>query len=218
MVRCVCLLTRPFLQLAAWHALVAAFDRPTSSELLFPAINVNDCEFKFDNVHVLVTEIDLYLHIAGLHGGRFSKWKTSLDISYRQFRHSGSHDEAQSPMGNTGCFANEIDMAGLKKLEGIKVENVKPQVDRFSYIDGHGVELASGRLQNLGCATGHPSFVMPFTSQVLAQRGILKNWKGTKAYKNVYLLPKELDEANCTCIEVPELAASPITCLPSLTF
>merc|ERR1711920_619272 len=56
---------------------------------------------------------------------------------------------------------NEIDMAGLEGFAGIKVENIKPQVDRFVFPDGHGViVLASGRLLNLGCATGHPSFVM----------------------------------------------------------
>merc|ERR1712165_530784 len=101
-------------------------------------------------------------------------------------------------IGNIGHFDNEIDMDGLEKTEGIKVENIKPQVDRFVFPDGHGViVLASGRLLNLGCATGHPSFVMScsFTNQVLAQLDILKNWKENKGYKNqVYLLPKELDE------------------------
>merc|ERR1711871_453639 len=101
-------------------------------------------------------------------------------------------------VGNIGHFDNEIDMAGLEGLEGIKVENVKPQVDRFVLPDGHGViVLAAGRLLNLGCATGHPSFVMScsFTNQTLAQLDLLKNWKETKAYKNdVYLLPKDLDE------------------------
>merc|ERR1712241_1623661 len=64
-------------------------------------------------------------------------------------------------VGNIGHFDNEIDMAGLEKTEDIKVENIKPQVDRFVFPDGHGViVLASGRLLNLGCATGHPSFVM----------------------------------------------------------
>merc|ERR1712036_186893 len=64
-------------------------------------------------------------------------------------------------VGNIGHFDNEIDMAGLEGLEGIKVENIKPQVDRFVFPDGHGViVLAAGRLLNLGCATGHPSFVM----------------------------------------------------------
>merc|ERR1712161_163161 len=93
--------------------------------------------------------------------------------------------------GNIGHFDNEIDMAGLEGFPGIKVENIKPQVDRFVFPDGHGViVLASGRLLNLGCATGHPSFVMScsFTNQVLAQLDLLNNQK-TKAYKNdVYLL------------------------------
>merc|ERR1712094_99020 len=101
-------------------------------------------------------------------------------------------------VGNIGHFDNEIEMEQLEKFPGIKVENIKPQVDRFVFPDGHGVIiLASGRLCNLGCATGHPSFVMScsFTNQVLAQLDILKNWKETKAYKNdVYLLPKALDE------------------------
>merc|ERR1712226_1776809 len=100
-------------------------------------------------------------------------------------------------VGNIGHFDNEIDMEKLEKFEGIKVENIKPQVDRFVFPDGHGVIiLASGRLLNLGCATGHPSFVMScsFTNQVLAQLDILKNWKESKGYKNdVYLLPKDLD-------------------------
>ena len=64
-------------------------------------------------------------------------------------------------VGNIGHFDNEIDMAGIEGFAGIKVENIKPQVDRFVFPDGHGVIiLASGRLMNLGCATGHPSFVM----------------------------------------------------------
>merc|ERR1711985_175006 len=101
-------------------------------------------------------------------------------------------------VGNIGHFDNEIDMAGLESFPGIQCDNIKPQVDRFVFPDGHGViVLASGRLLNLGCATGHPSSVMScsFTNQVLAQLDLLKNWKETKQYKNdVYLLPKELDE------------------------
>merc|ERR1711971_763375 len=63
-------------------------------------------------------------------------------------------------VGNIGHFDNEIEMAGLEKMPGMKVENIKAQVDRFVFPDGHGViVLASGRLLNLGCATGHPSFV-----------------------------------------------------------
>merc|ERR1711957_411286 len=81
-------------------------------------------------------------------------------------------------VGNIGHFDNEIDMAGLEGFPGIKVENIKPHVDRFVFPDGHGViVLASGRLLNLGCATGHPSFVMScsFTNQVLAQLDLVKN-------------------------------------------
>merc|ERR1711887_358814 len=113
-------------------------------------------------------------------------------------------------VGNIGHFDNEIEMEQLEKFPGIQVENIKPQVDRFVFPDGHGVIiLASGRLCNLGCATGHPSFVMScsFTNQVLAQLDILKNWKETKAYKNeVYLLPKDLDE-KVARLHLPALGA-----------
>merc|ERR1712022_61258 len=100
-------------------------------------------------------------------------------------------------VGNIGHFDNEIEMEKLKKFPGIKVENIKPQVDRFAFPDGHGIiVLASGRLLNLGCATGHPSFVMScsFTNQTLAQLDLLKNIKEKKYKNEVYLLPKELDE------------------------
>jgi len=113
-------------------------------------------------------------------------------------------------VGNIGHFDNEIEIEQLEKLEGIKVDNIKPQVDRYVFPDGHGViVLAAGRLLNLGCATGHPSFVMScsFTNQVLAQLDLLKNWKETKAYKNeVYLLPKELDE-KVARLHLPALGA-----------
>lgn len=72
-------------------------------------------------------------------------------------------------VGNIGHFDNEIDMAGLTEWAGVKRINIKPQCDRFLFPDGHGViVLAEGRLLNLGCATGHPSFVMScsFTNQV----------------------------------------------------
>merc|ERR1712233_225242 len=101
-------------------------------------------------------------------------------------------------VGNIGHFDNEIDMEGLEKFDGIKRNNIKPQVDQWIFPDGHAIIiLAEGRLLNLGCATGHPSFVMScsFTNQVIAQIDLWENWKETKAYKNdVYLLPKELDE------------------------
>ena len=98
-------------------------------------------------------------------------------------------------VGNIGHFDNEIDMAGLKKIPGIKNINIKPQYDEWVFPDGHSVMiLAEGRLLNLGCATGHPSFVMSnsFTNQVLAQIELFKN-KG-KYEKIVYILPKKLDE------------------------
>merc|ERR1711879_1125068 len=113
-------------------------------------------------------------------------------------------------VGNIGHFDNEIEMEELEKTEGMKVENIKAQVDRFVFPDGHGViVLASGRLLNLGCATGHPSFVMScsFTNRVLGQLDLLKNWRETKAYKNdVYLLPKDLDEKVAT-LHLPALGA-----------
>jgi adenosylhomocysteinase len=101
-------------------------------------------------------------------------------------------------VGNIGHFDTEIDMAGLEDPKsGITRINIKPQVDRFVFPDGHGVIiLAEGRLLNLGCATGHPSFVMScsFTNQVIAQLELWKE-KDTGKYKNqVYLLPKQLDE------------------------
>merc|ERR1711885_88444 len=113
-------------------------------------------------------------------------------------------------VGNIGHFDNEIEMEQLEKFPGIKVENIKPQVDRFVFPDGHGIiVLASGRLLNLGCATGHPSFVMScsFTNQVLGQLDPLANWKQNKGYKNqVYLLPKNLDE-KVASLHLPALGA-----------
>jgi adenosylhomocysteinase len=98
-------------------------------------------------------------------------------------------------VGNIGHFDNEIDMAGLKKFPGIERVNIKPQYDEWIFPDGHSVlVLAEGRLLNLGCATGHPSFVMSasFTNQVLAQ---LELWQHPEQYENqVYVLPKTLDE------------------------
>jgi len=98
-------------------------------------------------------------------------------------------------VGNIGHFDNEIDMAGLRKLPGIRRDNVKEQYDEWVFPDGHGVlVLAEGRLLNLGCATGHPSFVMSasFTNQVMAQLELHRN--AGKYQKKVYVLPKHLDE------------------------
>ncbi len=98
-------------------------------------------------------------------------------------------------VGNIGHFDNEIDMAGLAKTPGIRKVNIKPQYDEWVFPDGHSVlVLADGRLLNLGCATGHPSFVMScsFTNQVLAQIDLAA--RGESYPKKVFVLSKELDE------------------------
>src|SRR5438270_1600245 len=98
-------------------------------------------------------------------------------------------------VGNIGHFDNEIDMAGLKKVKGIKRIQIKPQYDEYVFPDGHSVMiLAEGRLLNLGCATGHPSFVMSasFTNQVMAQIELHTNCDSYEC--RVYTLPKHLDE------------------------
>jgi adenosylhomocysteinase len=98
-------------------------------------------------------------------------------------------------VANIGHFDNEIDMAGLERVPGIRKEEIKPQYHEWTFPDGHSVLiLAEGRLMNLGCATGHPSFVMSasFTNQVLAQIELATN---REQYDNkVYTLPKHLDE------------------------
>jgi adenosylhomocysteinase len=98
-------------------------------------------------------------------------------------------------IGNIGHFDNEIDMAGLKKFPGVVRTNIKPQFDKWTFPDGHSVLLlAEGRLLNLGCATGHPSFVMSnsFTNQTIAQIELAE--RGEQYGKKVYTLPKHLDE------------------------
>jgi len=98
-------------------------------------------------------------------------------------------------IGNIGHFDNEIDMAGLKKVAGIERINIKPQYDEWRFPDGHSVMvLAEGRLLNLGCATGHPSFVMSssFTNQVMAQLELHAN--AEQYGRKVMVLPKKLDE------------------------
>jgi adenosylhomocysteinase len=101
----------------------------------------------------------------------------------------------QAIVCNIGHFDNEIEVAKLEAYPGIKKLNIKPQVDKYIFPDGREIFLlAEGRLVNLGCATGHPSFVMSnsFTNQVLAQ---LDLWKNKDVYKpDVYRLSKELDE------------------------
>jgi len=241
----------------------------TKGELLFPAINVNDCvtKSKFDNVYgcrhsltdgimratdvmiggkralvcgygdvgkgcafalrgsgarVLVTECDpicaLQACMEGFQVVTMEQVVGEIDIFTSA---TGNFDiitlehmkkmKNNAIVGNIGHFDNEIDMAGLEGFPGIVCENIKPQVDRFVFPDGHGViVLAAGRLLNLGCATGHPSFVMScsFTNQALAQLDLNRNWTTGKAYKNdVYLLPKALDE-KVAALHLPALGAN----------
>merc|ERR1712223_652756 len=237
-------------------------------ELLFPAINVNDCvtKSKFDNVYgcrhslpdgimratdvmiggkrslicgygdvgkgsafamrgagsrVMITEIDPICALqACMEGFQVVKMETVVDEIDIFVSTTGNKDiikldhmkkmKNNAIVGNIGHFDNEIEMAELEKCPGIKVENIKPQVDRYLFPDGHGIiVLAAGRLLNLGCATGHPSFVMScsFTNQVLAQIDIRKNVTEKKGYKNeVYLLPKDLDE-KVARLHLPALGA-----------
>merc|ERR1712072_1090225 len=237
-------------------------------ELLFPAINVNDCvtKSKFDNVYgcrhslpdgimratdvmiggkralvcgygdvgkgcafamrgagarVLITEIDpicaLQACMEGFQVVTMESVVGEVDIFVTT---TGNFNiitlehmkkmKNNAIVGNIGHFDNEIDMAGLEGFAGIKCENIKPQVDRFIFPDGYGViVLAAGRLLNLGCATGHPSFVMScsFTNQALAQIDLNRNFTTDKAYKNdVYLLPKHLDE-KVASLHLPALGA-----------
>src|SRR5690554_1182631 len=109
----------------------------------------------------------------------------------------GEHFEAMKDktiVCNIGHFDNEIDVAWLKKTYGVTRVEIKPQVDKYTINGKDVILLAEGRLVNLGCATGHPSFVMSnsFTNQTLAQ---IELWKNSENYKNeVYMLPKHLDE------------------------
>ena len=101
----------------------------------------------------------------------------------------------QAIVGNIGHFDNEIEIAGSAKIDGIERINIKPQVDEWRFPDGHSIiVLSEGRLLNLGNATGHPSFVMSnsFTNQTIAQIELFT--KNDEYEKQVYVLPKHLDE------------------------
>ncbi|MFZ2493449.1 MAG: adenosylhomocysteinase [Thermoanaerobaculia bacterium] len=155
---------------------------------------------------VVVTEIDPICALqASMEGFDVRKLESVVDKADIFVTATGNKDvitaEHMSRMkhnaivSNIGHFDNEIDMAGLKKVAGVKRVNIKPQYDQWIFPDGHAVLiLAEGRLMNLGCATGHPSFVMSasFTNQMLAQLALWNN-KGEYG-KKVYVLPKQLDE------------------------
>jgi adenosylhomocysteinase len=155
---------------------------------------------------VIVTEIDPICALqAAMEGYEVNTLENVLERADIFITATGNHDiitveqmarmKDKAIVGNIGHFDNEIDMAGLKKYQGIERINIKPQYDEWRFADGHSVMvLAEGRLLNLGCATGHPSFVMSasFTNQVIAQLEL--NANTGKYEKKVYMLPKHLDE------------------------
>jgi adenosylhomocysteinase len=155
---------------------------------------------------VIVTEIDpicaLQAAMDGYQVARFEDVVTTADIFVSATGNFHiitaehmSQMKHQAIVGNIGHFDNEIDMAGLTRLPGVKRVNIKPQVDEWRFPDGHAVIILSeGRLLNLGNATGHPSFVMSnsFTNQVIAQ---VELFTKTDEYPiGVHVLPKHLDE------------------------
>ena len=155
---------------------------------------------------VVVTEIDPICALqAAMEGYEVSTLEAMLPRADLFITSTGNRDiisaqqmarmKDKAIVGNIGHFDNEIDMAGLKAIPGIQRITIKPQYDEWRFPDGHSVMvLAEGRLLNLGCATGHPSFVMSasFTNQVLAQFALHNN-RG-EYEKKVYMLPKQLDE------------------------
>ncbi|MBR9989981.1 MAG: adenosylhomocysteinase [Gemmatimonadetes bacterium] len=161
---------------------------------------------KGQGARVIVTEIDPICALqAAMEGFQVTTMEDVVETADIFITTTGNFDiitadhmsrmKDKAIIGNIGHFDNEIDMAGLKKLKGVERINIKPQYDEFRFPDGHSVMiLAEGRLLNLGCATGHPSFVMSasFTNQVMAQLELADN--AEKYEKKVYVLPKHLDE------------------------
>ena len=155
---------------------------------------------------VVVTEIDPICALqAAMEGYQVVRLEDVLDTADIFITTTGNKDiitaehmarmKHNAIVGNIGHFDNEIDMAGLYRQSDVQRVNIKPQVDEFVFPDGHSViVLAEGRLLNLGCATGHPSFVMScsFSNQVLAQ---IELFTKTSDYAlGVWVLPKQLDE------------------------
>ncbi|GGL09037.1 adenosylhomocysteinase [Planomonospora parontospora] len=155
---------------------------------------------------VIVTEIDPICALqAAMDGFQVTTLEDVVEIADIFVTTTGNFDiitadhmsrmKHNAIVSNIGHFDNEIDMAGLAKIDGIVKEEVKPQVHTWTFPDGHSIiVLAEGRLMNLGCATGHPSFVMSnsFTNQVIAQ---IELFTKTEEYPvGVYVLPKHLDE------------------------
>jgi len=159
---------------------------------------------KGQGARVIVTEIDPINALQACMGGyEVNTMENAVDRAEIYVTATGNKDVITvehmrrmrhlSIVCNIGHFDNEIDVKGLKEFPGIQHENIKNQVDKYTFPDGHAIILlADGRLVNLGCATGHPSFVMSnsFTNQVLAQITLSRD----KYEIGVYTLPKHLDE------------------------
>ena len=155
---------------------------------------------------VIVTEIDPICALqASMQGYQVDTLENNLESADVFITTTGNRDiitveqmgrmKHQAIVGNIGHFDNEIDIAGLMELSGIERNNIKPQVDEWIFPDGHSIiMLSEGRLLNLGNATGHPSFVMSasFTNQTIAQIELFT--KNDEYEKQVYVLPKHLDE------------------------
>jgi adenosylhomocysteinase len=155
---------------------------------------------------VVITEIDPICALqAAMHGYQVVRLDDVVESADIFITATGNVDiitaehmarmKHQAIVGNIGHFDNEIDIAGLARVDGIKKVNIKPQVDEWVFPDGHGIiVLSEGRLLNLGNATGHPSFVMSnsFTNQTIAQIELYT--KNENYEKRVYVLPKLLDE------------------------
>jgi adenosylhomocysteinase len=155
---------------------------------------------------VIITEIDPICALqAAMDGYQVARLEDVVETADIFITATGNKDiisaadmarmKHQAIVGNIGHFDNEIDMAGLARTKGIRRTTIKPQVDEWTFADGHSViVLSEGRLLNLGNATGHPSFVMSnsFANQTIAQ---IELWTKNDQYdRQVYVLPKHLDE------------------------
>src|SRR5947207_1160912 len=155
---------------------------------------------------MVITEIDPICALqAAMHGYEVRMLEEVVETADIFITATGNRDiiraeqmarmKHQAIVGNIGHFDNEIDVAGLARVPGIEHVNIKPQVDKWVFPDGHAVILLSeGRLLNLVNATGHPSFVMSnsFTNQTIAQIELFTKYESYE--KKVYVLPKHLDE------------------------
>ena len=197
------------------HSLVDGIFRATDVMLAgktavacgFGAVGKGSAEsLRAQGARVIVTEIDPICALqASMQGYQVDTLENNLDSADIFITTTGNRDiitveqmgrmKHQAIVGNIGHFDNEIDIAGLMELSGIERNNIKPQVDEWIFPTGNSIiMLSEGRLLNLGNATGHPSFVMSasFTNQTIAQIELFT--KNDEYEKQVYVLPKHLDE------------------------